>query len=470
MHKRHWNAYDGCTFVHYVLFGPLGVDRPTLELCLRNYNKNLENFQFKDAKTRKKMDCTFDLDWVHNHTGFVTDGEIIHRNRDPNNRIWKMNFANKQAAGKNGRRYVDGLLEMLVDSKSHKDVEDFVLLQILYQCSMIWCPSSVQGVPRHLFKYVGSIKRVKSVAWGRFIFSEIKEGIDIALVGLKEPGVTYVPGCMPLIPLWYYEMTGIKKYAISNSKKPPLTNWVLMGEKSGSLRTKTIISKAEKAGIVFVEKPIAKAGTLKEKYPLTKDDVSHRKRKTNTELFVRKDNAQSPTKKAGESMTDRRAKSEDKGEKDAISSIVAKIEEAISREDEIEKLPIEEQLVFWRNAAKINQRIFEVTMRETTLLYDAYGKEVHNLNKRLKVFYAKSDVIAPEDIKEKINNKIARKQGGPNLVLVNSHRSTLNNGMLGDPELQLLHHFLHLFCKYIVSICTTSYVPISTALPGEIPL
>ncbi|ONK69619.1 uncharacterized protein A4U43_C05F24900 [Asparagus officinalis] len=57
------------------------------------------------------------------------------------------------------RRNVEQLLLKLVLSDDRGDVKDFVLLQILYQLSKIWYPSSVSGVSRHLFKYVDSIKQ-----------------------------------------------------------------------------------------------------------------------------------------------------------------------------------------------------------------------------------------------------------------------------------------------------------------------
>ena len=63
-------------------------------------------------------------------------------------------------------------------------------------------------------------------------------------------------------------MTGIKRYALSNRSKPPLTNWVKIGEKYGSFRNRTIVAKAAKASIQVVQKPIAEIGPSDEKYPI----------------------------------------------------------------------------------------------------------------------------------------------------------------------------------------------------------
>ncbi|ONK73147.1 uncharacterized protein A4U43_C04F27730 [Asparagus officinalis] len=80
---------------------------------------------------------------------------------------------------------------------------------------MIWYPNSVSGVPMHLFKYVDSIKHVNNTTWGTYIFSETSDAIERALKG-PELGKTtlYLQGCTPLVCLWYYELTGIKKPAV----------------------------------------------------------------------------------------------------------------------------------------------------------------------------------------------------------------------------------------------------------------
>lgn len=206
MRQCHWDAYQGCTFQHYVKFGPPAKDRPTLELVLRHYKGNEVAFSLPDAESGREKVVNFDMDWVHEHTGFPIDGEIIYNNRDPYPRLWVEYFHKRftrkgKKSAKNMRRYVEELLQSLVESRKKKDIEDFVLLQILYQCSLMWCPSSVQGIPRLLFKYVDSIERVRNVAWGKYIYDQTKKGIKIAREGLHRSGISYVPGCMPLIPV-----------------------------------------------------------------------------------------------------------------------------------------------------------------------------------------------------------------------------------------------------------------------------
>ncbi|XP_020271641.1 uncharacterized protein LOC109846806 [Asparagus officinalis] len=193
------------------------------------------------------------------HTWFSNEGLHVDHNRDRKNRIWSRFFDKPEAGGSSSiappkggptRRNVEDLLLKLVLSSDRRDVKDFVLLQILYQLSMIWCPSSVSGVPRHLFKYVDSIEQVNNTAWGTYIFSETSDAIERALKG-PEPGKTtlYLQGCTPLVCLWYYELTGIKKPALGCTVRPPLTNWVRLGHVAGSLRLATIVAKASKATI-----------------------------------------------------------------------------------------------------------------------------------------------------------------------------------------------------------------------------
>ena len=86
-----------------------------------------------------------------------------------------------------------------MESTEKQDIQDFVLVQILYQCSMIRCPRSGEGIPRPLLRYLDSIERVKSVAWARFFYDEIIRGIGVALEGKKERKKAYVPGCMTLL-------------------------------------------------------------------------------------------------------------------------------------------------------------------------------------------------------------------------------------------------------------------------------
>ena len=200
-----------------MFFRPPARDRRALEYVLSHYTDETDKFSFPDPKSGSISSVKFDEEWVHTHTGFPIDGELIYGNRDPHNRLWRQYFEDKKEMLKakpkakakakatpeagSMRRYVEELLETLVESSDNKDNEDFVLLQILYQCATIWCPNSSQGIPRQLFHYVDSIERVKTIAWGKFIFDETKRGIQIVVQGMRKSGVTYVPGCMPLIPV-----------------------------------------------------------------------------------------------------------------------------------------------------------------------------------------------------------------------------------------------------------------------------
>ncbi|ONK64803.1 uncharacterized protein A4U43_C07F30110 [Asparagus officinalis] len=73
----------------------------------------------------------------------------------------------------------------------------------------------------YLFKYVNSIEQANNTTWGTYIFNRTSDAIGRALKGL-EPGKTtlYLQGCTPLVCLWYYELTGIKKPAVSCTVMP----------------------------------------------------------------------------------------------------------------------------------------------------------------------------------------------------------------------------------------------------------
>ncbi|XP_020258866.1 uncharacterized protein LOC109835296 [Asparagus officinalis] len=148
------------------------------------------------------------------------------------------------------RRHVEDQLMKLVQSTDRQDVKDFVLLQILYQLSMIWCPSSVLSIPKHLFKYVDSIKHANNTAWGTYIFSDTFNVIEKALKGLG-PGkkIVYLQGCTQLVCLWHYKLTSIKKPVVGSMSRTPLSNWAKLGDIVGSLRLTTVIAKARQATI-----------------------------------------------------------------------------------------------------------------------------------------------------------------------------------------------------------------------------
>nr|ABD63128.1 hypothetical protein 18.t00024 [Asparagus officinalis] len=164
MKKWHWDAYKGSNFEHYVLFGPPARDRWAQEHVLCHYVRENYEFSFLDSKSGSIFLVKFDEELVQTHTDFHIDGELIYESRYPHNRLWREYFEEKKemlkakikakAKAKDKekaggmRRYVEELLETLVESTSKKDIKDFVLLQILYQCAMIWCPNSSQGIPR----------------------------------------------------------------------------------------------------------------------------------------------------------------------------------------------------------------------------------------------------------------------------------------------------------------------------------
>ncbi|XP_020248203.1 uncharacterized protein LOC109825735 isoform X1 [Asparagus officinalis] len=204
----HRDAYCGSIFQHYILFGAPAADRPTLELLLSFFDRDNNTFCIPDSKSGGMKNVSFDLQWVHNHTYFPIYGEDIRNNRDSRSRIWLEYFA-KLFISEEGkklkksetsqRKHLEGLLERLVESTKKRDIEDFALLQILYQCSMIWSPIAGEGIPRPLLRYLDSIQRVNSVAWAPFFYNEIIRGIGVALEGKKKQKVAYVPGCMTLL-------------------------------------------------------------------------------------------------------------------------------------------------------------------------------------------------------------------------------------------------------------------------------
>ncbi|XP_020272317.1 rho GTPase-activating protein gacV-like [Asparagus officinalis] len=85
------------------------------------------------------MAVKFDEEWVQTHTGFPINGKLIYKNRDPHNQLCREYFEEKkeilkaksktkakatQEAG-SMRRYVEELLETLVESSDNKDIEYF---------------------------------------------------------------------------------------------------------------------------------------------------------------------------------------------------------------------------------------------------------------------------------------------------------------------------------------------------------
>ena len=76
-------------------------------------------------------------------------------------------------------------------------------------------------------------------------------------------------------------MTGIKKYALLDTSRPPMTNWASGEERIASMRMPTIISKAKSASITFVHRPIAEVASPGHVHPLPaeqRDEVLQQKR------------------------------------------------------------------------------------------------------------------------------------------------------------------------------------------------
>ena len=134
MRQCHRDAYRGSIFQHYILFGLLAPDRPTLELLLSYYDRANNTFSIPDSKSGGLKSVKFDLQWFHNHTYFPAYGEVIRINRDSRNRIWLQYFADLfktegmkklKKATITHRRYLEGQLERLVESTEEDDIRDF---------------------------------------------------------------------------------------------------------------------------------------------------------------------------------------------------------------------------------------------------------------------------------------------------------------------------------------------------------
>ena len=88
------------------------------------------------------------------------------------------------------------------------------------------------------------------------------------------------------------------------------------------------------------------------------------------------------------------------------------IDEAFEREDEIETLPVEEQLQFWRNAAKVNQRLCR-TLRVSKKLYcQTFMDEIRRLNEKVKGLDESCDIVDPLILKNNVKKLIAQQLKG----------------------------------------------------------
>ncbi|ONK71196.1 uncharacterized protein A4U43_C04F5870 [Asparagus officinalis] len=99
MGPRHFAAYEDSVFRHYVQFGPPGVDLPTFEHILSQWDKKSKKFVFTDRNDGEEIPCSFNLEWVMEHTWFSNEGLHVDHNRDRKNRIWSRFFDKPETGG-----------------------------------------------------------------------------------------------------------------------------------------------------------------------------------------------------------------------------------------------------------------------------------------------------------------------------------------------------------------------------------
>ncbi|ONK64067.1 uncharacterized protein A4U43_C07F21750 [Asparagus officinalis] len=63
MGPRHFAAYEDSVFRHYVQFGPPGVDLPTFEHILSQWDKKSKKIVLTDRNDREEIACSFNLEW-----------------------------------------------------------------------------------------------------------------------------------------------------------------------------------------------------------------------------------------------------------------------------------------------------------------------------------------------------------------------------------------------------------------------
>ncbi|ONK70185.1 uncharacterized protein A4U43_C05F31140 [Asparagus officinalis] len=64
MGPRHFAAYEDSVFRHYVQFGPPGIDLPTFEHILSQWDKKSKKFVFTDRNDGEEIPCSFNLEWL----------------------------------------------------------------------------------------------------------------------------------------------------------------------------------------------------------------------------------------------------------------------------------------------------------------------------------------------------------------------------------------------------------------------
>ncbi|XP_020272518.1 uncharacterized protein LOC109847698 [Asparagus officinalis] len=183
-------------------------------------------------------------------------------------------------------------------------------------------------------------------------------------------------------------MTGIKKYALLDTSRPPMTNWASGEERIASMRMPTIISKAKSASITFVHRPIAEVASPGHVHSLPaeqRDEVLQQKRQAK-----------------------RKALQEETTKNFSIGYIMAKhIDVAFDDEEEINVLPIEQQLTFWRNSAKFLKRLLVATKQTKSKYCKEFMIEINRLNRIIEKCGRHDEVIDPVLLKSNIKHKIA---------------------------------------------------------------
>ncbi|ONK72423.1 uncharacterized protein A4U43_C04F19280 [Asparagus officinalis] len=83
MELRYFAAYEDSVFRHYVYFGPPGVDLPTFEHILSQWDKKRKKFVFTDRNDGEEIACSCNLEWVMPH-------DIDEDAEQPNKAVEKM--------------------------------------------------------------------------------------------------------------------------------------------------------------------------------------------------------------------------------------------------------------------------------------------------------------------------------------------------------------------------------------------
>ncbi|XP_020266740.1 golgin subfamily A member 6-like protein 6 [Asparagus officinalis] len=201
-------------------------------------------------------------------------------------------------------------------------------------------------------------------------------------------------------------MTGIRKPALNIRWKPPLTNWVRVGGTAGSMRRETIVSKAEKATIKIKDKPESTNLPAGGKYPQREPSG---KNISSARLGKKRIPAVSDKSKAMVVSLPRVKEKKQNVKDEKQARIVSQhIKNALDKEDEIEKLSLDQQIQFWRNTTKLNMKLLHATKRSKRLQWDACSKEIHRLNRKLEFYEGTADLIDPQDLKKSVEEIMSK--------------------------------------------------------------